>query len=470
MSNSKMFTGRKTIYTDVKTIDRNNLLDVLRKALLAHEVNALEIDYLYRYWKGEQPIHQREKKIRPEINNTIVVNRANEIVAFKVGYVFGEPIQYVSRKGENSEGIGRINDIMSEIDKEAIDKEIAEWFSICGISYRMVLPNKKVSEDNPSPLSVYVLDPRSTFVVHSYSLGEPIVMGVKIVKTANQQVLYCVYTENKYYEVSDGVIIKEEPHSLGFVPIVEYYTSKAKLGEFEKVLDMLNAVNLTMSDRVNGIEQFVSSLMKFVNADISADDFEKLKDLGAIKIKSDSSNPADVAFMTQELNQTQIQVAIDDMYQTILTICGMPNRNGGTSTSDTGSAVALRDGWESAEARAKDVEVMFKRSERQFLTIALRILRDLTDINISLKDIDIKFTRRNYENITEKSNVLVAMLGCNKIHPRLAFEHSGMFNDVESAYKMSEEYAQAQEKKLEELKPKEPIEPGGNPNGSDNPE
>lgn len=34
----------------------------------------------------------------------------------------------------------------------------------------------------------------------------------------------------------------------------------------------------------------------------------------------------------------------------------MPNRNGNASTSDTGSAVIMRDGWSDAEARAKDSE------------------------------------------------------------------------------------------------------------------
>ena len=57
-----------------------------------------------------------------------------------------------------------------------------------------------------------------------------------------------------------------------------------------------------------------------------------------------------------------------------------------------------------------------------------------------LKDIDMKFTRRNYEAIQSKSQVLVSMLQQDKIHPRLAFLHSGLFTDAESAYAMSKEY------------------------------
>jgi SPP1 family phage portal protein len=260
MPDKRLLVGRRSIFTNATTIDRKNVIQVLKDALDIHAQNQSDIDYLFRYWKGEQPIRNRTKTIRPEINNKIVVNRANEIVAFKVGYVFGEPIQYVSRKEETTKGVSALNDIMFSTDKEAIDKELAEWFSICGIAYRMVLPNKKITKDNPSPICVYVLDPRFSFVVHSFALGEPVVMGVKFVTLDKDKILYSVYTENRYYEILEGKIIKEEAHSLGFIPIIEYYTSKAKIGEFEKVIDMLDAINLTISDRVNGIEQFVQSL------------------------------------------------------------------------------------------------------------------------------------------------------------------------------------------------------------------
>ena len=62
-----------------------------------HQQNSWDIDYLYNYYLGDQPILNRQKDIRPEINNKIVENHAMEIVDFKKGYVFGEPIQYVRR-------------------------------------------------------------------------------------------------------------------------------------------------------------------------------------------------------------------------------------------------------------------------------------------------------------------------------------------------------------------------------------
>lgn len=440
--------GRQLIYTDYDHIDASNVVEVLSKALVVFQSNQSDIRYLYDYWKGNQPVLSRVKEIRPEICNRIVVNRANEIVAFKTGYLMGEPVQYVNRGTEESatDAINVLNEYMFAEDKAAEDEDLAEWFSICGTAYRMILPDREDNDEDGAPFHVYTLDPRYTFVVRNSGLGNPVVMAVKFVVTEEHGTVYSIYTDREYFEVVDGNIVKQESHILGEVPIIEYPANKARLGDFEIVLDLLDAINLTASNRLDGVEQFIQSLMVFEGVDVDADDFQRLKQLGGVKVPENG----DVRYLVQELNQTQTQTLIDDMYQTVLTICGMPNRNGGTSTSDTGSAVIMRDGWSAAESRAKRSELMFKKSEKQFLRLVLRIVNTLRGLNLKLSDIEIRFTRRNYENIQEKSQVLTTMLANSKIHPRLAFAHCGMFADPEVAYTMSMEYAEEQQKELVE--------------------
>jgi hypothetical protein len=76
---------------------------------------------------------------------------------------------------------------------------------------------------------------------------------------------------------------------------------------------------------------------------------------------------------------------------------------------------------------------------------------------LKLSDIDIHFTRRNYENIASKSQVLVAMLNNPKIHPELAFQHCGMFADPESAYLQSKAYYDEQMEKWEPVEVNEDV-------------
>ena len=462
--------GRKKIFTDVTEVTRDNVLEVLRKALITHWSNKADMEYLYAYYKGRQPILNRKKEVRPEMQNNVVENRANEIVSFKVGYLMGEPIQYVSRSDDKmvADKITTLNGYCLSEDKAAKDKELADWFHICGTAYRMVLPDSVFEkESDEAPFEIYTLDPRFAFVVYANSIGEPPVMGVKYIQRSDGAVIYSIYTKDRYFEVENqNMIVREEAQSLG-IPIIEYPANNARLGAFEIVLPLLDAINTVDSNRLDGVEQFVQALMLFHNVDISSDDFSKLRDEGALKFKDiDPQYKAEIKYLTSELNHSQTQTLVDHLYHTVLTICGMPNRNGGSSTSDTGSAVIMRDGWSAAEARAKDSELMFKLSEKEFLKLVLHICSDLSDLELKLSNVEVRFTRRNYENIAQKATVLTTMLSNPKIAPVLAFTHCGMFSDPQLAYRMSMDYAEEQEKKAAELASKQKE---VNPDGKGNP-
>lgn len=435
--------GREVIYSSEEVITKENVVKVLKDAYSIHQKNSSDIDYLYNYYKGNQPILQRTKLIRPEINNKIVENHAYEIVDFKKGYVFGEPVQYVRRGEEEkvSDKIALLNEYMFMVDKALQDKDLAEWFNICGTSYRMVLPNKNYTYDSDeSPFEIDTLDPRYTFVVYNNGFGKRPLMGVKYIETEDRKVKFSVYTDNKYYEIVDDKVETEDSHVLGAVPIIEYPANMARIGSFEVVLGLLDALNNIVSNRMDGIEQYIQSFMKFVNCDIDETDFKALKELGAIKIKGEPGNPADVDLVSQELDQSQTQVTKDDIYQMILIICGMPDRNGANrTTGDTGQAVILRDGWSAAESRARDTELVFKSSEKKFLKIVLRVVRDLSHLDLSLSDIDIKFTRNRTDHLLVKTQGMQNQLEAG-IHPQIAIATSGLYSDPEQVYIDSMKY------------------------------
>lgn len=470
--------GRRVIYTDFDEITEENVLMALSHAMGVHNSNRAEIQYLYDYYRGKQPILKRTKEFREEICNKIVENRANEIVSFKVGYLMGEPVQYVNRgNGDDvalSDAINTLNEFVFAEDKAAKDKELADWFTICGTAFRMILPDPSGEEDE-SPFEIYTLDPRNAFVVYHSGLGNKPMMGVRYVTREDGSTIYSVYTKNHYYELRyDGVLgfgqisptpnvfVKSEDHIYGDIPIIEYPANSARLGAFEIVLPLLDALNNVSSNRLDGVEQFIQSLLILKGVDIESEEYKALKENGGLKVPIEG----DAYYLTQELNQTQTQTLVDYMYQTILVICGMPNRNGGSSTSDTGAAVIMRDGWSDAEARAKDTELMFKMSEKRFLRLAIEFANTLRNLDLKLSTIEIRFTRRNYENIQAKAQVLTGLLANDKIHPRLAFEHSGLFVDPDLAYTQSKEYAEERkveaQKELEEFSKTKIIEAQSN--------
>ena len=261
---TKQLFGRKQIHTDVETITAENVVEVLRQALSDHTENQGEIQYLWDYYCGKTPILQKTKEVRESINHKICVNRANEIVTFKRGYGFGEPIQYISR-GTNddiSDEIAELNAQMFLSGKQAEDSALAEWLYVCGLGMRMALPGKDAAE----PVHVYTLDPRHSFVVRYNGLGEPVVMGVKtIIRRDGVTRVHSVYTKDMYFEIENETIVKQKPHVLGMVPIFEYPANRARLGAFEVALPLLDALNEVESNRLDDVEQFVNSFLALLN-------------------------------------------------------------------------------------------------------------------------------------------------------------------------------------------------------------
>ncbi len=451
--------GRKVIYYDDVEITRENVCDVLTKALTIHRINAAEIKKLYRIFRGKQAILDKVKDIRPEINNKIVTNFANQIVTFKTGYLLGKPIQYVSR-GERttklsdtvSGEIDTLNRYASDCDKAARDVELAEWFHICGTSFRMIMSNDGLSKDE-SPFSIYTLDPRFTFVVYSNEVGNKPILGVNSVKKADGTIIYNCWTKNRLFKIKNPVgsissIIEESEHFYGRVPIIEYPANNARLGAFEIVLSLLDAINAAFSDLADGREQFINSLLVIKGADITDEQFAAMRELGGIKVPAEG----DVQYLVSELNQAQNGDTINLMIDTMLEIVGMPKRSGGNGgTSDNGIAIILRDGYSDAESRAADTERIFKKSENEFLRIALRICNAMRGMQLQLASVEPHFTRQNTDNLQSKVQALTMMLASNKIHPRLAWQLSTLVSDPESAYTISQEYEQsliAQEEQL----------------------
>lgn len=431
--------GRLEITTTAVEITRDNVVDELTAALETHDINSSDIDYLYNYYKGDHPtILNRRKQFNDKVNHKIVVNRAAEIVDFKTGYLLSEPVQFIGRDDKASvDSVTTLNDYFYQSGKQQQDMELLDWLHICGTGIRIILPPAE-GEPATAPFRSYVLDPRFSFVVYRSDLSHKRMFGVKFIEV-NDVTTYSVWTENAYFEIQDGEIIKEEARYYGAVPLIEYKANLTRQGAFENVLPLLDSIDEIESNRADAIENFVQALLVFKNCDVEEESFARLKELGGIKVPDNG----DVSYLVQELNQTQTQALVDDLYDAVLTICGIPGRNGanGASTSDTGAATLLRNGWQSATTYAAKTVSYFTQSEKEMLKLALLFASDL---GLTLAQLDIKFPYKNYQNSLEQAQILQLMLQNTgmKIHPQLAFTYCGAFPDAMQAYEMSRQFTE----------------------------
>lgn len=454
--------GRRRIVSDESYVTAANICEVLTKAIPAHQENAAEIDYLHRYRLGDQPILYKQKDVRPEINNQIVENHAKEAVDFFRGYVFGEPLQYV-RVGDAradidlngtvdqpqvdtiSEEIAKLNTVIGYYDKHAVDQDMGDWALVCGTSYRFV--SSGYGDDS---LLTASLDPRRTFVIYSSRVGEPPLMGVTYRVLEDDTVIYYCYTDTDAYRVTGGIMdadgeVEVLPNVLGQC-IIEYPLNKERMGVFEAATSLLDAINRVSSARVDGLEQFVQAYFIILGASVTKEQMESFLELGAICLPpaETSGTRPDMKIEAQELNQADVQRLTNHFYERALTIMGLPDRGGGKASSgDTGYAVQLRDGWAEAESRARDIEIMFRKSEKAFLKVALKILANTKNpkerVQLSARDIGIKFTRNKSDNLLAKVQALQTLLASN-VDPETSFKTVSLFSDPQQAYVNSKPY------------------------------
>lgn len=440
--------GRRQIFTNEMQITDGNVLSVLNKALPTHQQNRTEEIYLEKYMRGIQPILDRVKQFNQEINNKVVVNIANQIVTFKTSEFAGEPIQYISRGNKDGvpEKVATLNSMMLSEGKQSQDMRLAHKMYSTGVGYRLVIHDRDATatgQMDEAPFEIYTPDPQNTFVVRANDVSKRVVMGVTYVylDDAESHVRYTVYTDDVTYTI-DGTtmranrIVSAKRHNFGMVTLIEYPCNADYLGAFEVVLPLLDAYNLTMSNRLDGIEQFIQAVMVFEGVNIEREDFLKMKDLGALVVPErmgGSSGSRSVYYLNEQLDQGQTQTLVNDMYQTILQIVGMPSQgNANTSDSSNNGAIILKNGWWNAEARALETEAMWKSSETEFLKVVLRICEQTNQLTgLRVSDLEPRFGRRSYEDLLTKTQSFSTLIGAGM--PAIqAFTFSKLSKDPES--------------------------------------
>ena len=450
--------GRKVAYTDVEKITVDNVVKVIGNCIGVFNYNKPIIRYLWRYYKGDQPIKYREKLIRDDICNKIEENHAYEIVQFKVGQTYGEPVQFISRKDDEkiNKAVDELNDYLVDANKQDKDIKGGEWQSATGTSFKAI----QRIVDGDIPFRIVVPSPLNTFVIYNRNTEEP-VLAVQELKDEDGRYYKMAFSDTMSFKIVDSKVTEAKLHTYGGIPIIEYPNNHERLSDIELVIDLLDAINNMQSNRMDGVEQFVQSWIKFVNCEVDTEAFEKMKQAGALVVKSINKDyKSEVDVMTQELEQTQCQISKDDLWDNALSVLAIPTKQSNTG-GDTQGAVELRNGWDFSKTRAKLKDSLVKSSEKRLAVAVLNTLRiSGNDLKLSVRDFDVQINHSPQDNMYTKSQTLLQLLQCG-IHPLIAIKTVGLWGDAEKTFLLSKSYldnlwktiddAEEQERKAQEI-------------------
>lgn len=455
--------GRKLIIVD-EQVSANTIIDVMSKAWTNHTRNVVDINYLLDYYFGKQNQDNKNSTsnfYENNIENQTTINYANSTVRTIVGYTYSQGAQITQRKGKHQRDIERLIDIMNYENSETVDNEVGIMASITGMGYFGMFPTKELYSDYMPdyPVVPIALDPRTTFVVCSPELGNPVQLSVTYYssKERRKTVFYC-YTDTETFLIEcDGEntfnnsakIIDYDINPIGLNPITLVKNNQFMQGDFETAIQISDALNQLASDSISDVENVIKSLLIIMNAELTADEATKARKNRILQLIGQPGMNVDAKFIYQQLDSLGIQNLreyFEEAYKTVVGIPDRKTRSGGGG--DTGDAVKLRDGWADIEIVARIKEAYFKIAKKKQLAVAIEILHLLNMVskNFKLEDIDIKLPRNKNDNIQTKAQSFSTLIATNTIAPEDALAMADMTTDITGVVERGKRYIENKKK------------------------
>lgn len=455
--------GRKTIYVNFTEKEllsmseeqqNNKILEVLPEIIDIHETNKAETQYLWDYLIGIQDIANKVKYTREEINNKTVENWCYAFVDFKKSWQLGKPMQYVMLNDSSNKEISKLNQFVRYEGKKAKDLLIYEDVLVAGRGFRYTNFDDKGDEDE-APFSIINVDNKYCEVIYTSKLGNGQVFS--ILETPMQTVMinqetgqpftlyysnYTVYLKNRAIEIdgkSGYQIIDSKPIVLNDHVITEWYVNRGRISLIEIGKDLFDDINYLESLDKDDMEQFVNAIMVFTNAEVDEDEFQAIKDLGAVSIKSTENRKASVELLQARLNAQDTQVYYTRLLVALHQLLGIPmaGDSGAVTSGDTGKAKLTGQGFTSAGIRAESDETMITMCDFQTLKKILKICKQTANSGISTlkaSDIDIKLQRDMSDNLLVKTQGLLNLLSAD-IPREYALPIINLFSDSNAVVK-----------------------------------
>lgn len=466
------FFGLKelTIPADMPLNTQEEIVAALQYVMPKHRFNAQQSRDMYRRYMNDQPIRHKTTICRPEINNIVVENWLWAVVQFKMGFESPDGAVFNSAdKTQDIKAIDVLNKCARLANEQADSQEADMWKYVTGTCFRICRPEDPDAYNGSADVSPYytaTLHPERAGVVYSdtprkrrvlgfsYSDGFDRVTGQPTLHfkayTNTKQFEWEVKAMNPFYAARDVLpLAQTDTASWNFLgekilfpavmPIVEKKLNPNRMGYVALLASLQDAINKLQSARLDGVENFIESLMVFINCQPPTDeDTGEWKPLATgqqLAVKGTPEMPASVQYLVQQLDQGGTQITKEDLLNAFFEIAGMPSRaarqGGGEAT---GQAAYLSDGWADAGTRANIAEVEARKAEMELLLIKLPILRRADtdpafDIGgLTRGDVYVDFPRTRNNNILVKVQALQILIKMG-VDIESAFQVIDLFDD-----------------------------------------
>ncbi len=381
-------------------------LEEIEKLIKAFDVSRY-ID-LQRQYEGVSHITARVNNDTTKPNNKLVNNYQGYIVDTILGYFIGKQINYTS---EDKELMLQLQEIFDNNDESVENLKIAKQLGIKGRTYEILYIDEegkinfqKINAENIIPIYTNEIKPKLIAIIRVWeSLGE----------------IFFSFYDNSYIKngkmkkQADGTIkaeITEELENiLGELPVIEYINNEETIGDFEKVVSLINAYDKARSDTANDFEYFTDAylLLKGCGIDITEnpDGVKAMKQNRLI----DLPEGGDAQFLIKQINDIATENNNTRLKEDIHKFSFTPDLSD-KDFAGGASGVALQLKLFGLEQIAQTKEMFMTLGLRKRLKLIVKYL-NIKGGNYNANDVLINFVRNKPINFKELVETMIMLKG-----------------------------------------------------------
>lgn len=400
----------------------------LIKVLIDHHSKSLHrYEVLQNYYKGKTIIFDR-KKDDHKANNKLVFDYAGYIIDVLQGLFVGKPISYTPAEGAEKY-MEEMQKILDANDEQDENTELAKMMGINGRGYEIVYvnENKEICFNEIKPQNmIFVYDnkikPEPLFAIYlpdADTVGE------------NKKQFIYAYTkkENIVYSTENGgmVEIERTPNIFGEVPVIEFMNNDEGIGDYERVLTLIDEVNVLQSDTSNDFEESTDAILLLygmLNAD--ADDIERIKKDRILLLDSMSGQSA--GWLTKEINDTALQSYKKTLDEAIHKFAKVPNLSDENFAGNI-SGEAMKFKLFATNQIIAQKQRKFKTALTQRLYLITKVMQLKAQTTGDYKDIQVNFNENTPYNELDNANLVKTLIDAGASR-QLAFSKLRGVDDV----------------------------------------
>lgn len=416
---------------------------MLQELLFSHEKIARRQRKLYDiYTSVDLEIQHRQFTDDVKINNKLENDFYSSIVNQCIGYLFGTGLVYDvdSDKYDKDTYKEYQNDLFKWqiVNNIAdLDMETGKYQAICGVAYRICyIEDGEEKVMNIKPWEIIPLEENGVmkYAIRYYKTYNA--EGNEVIKIDFYDDKFITEYVYGYGTVSNETslkVISKKEHLFKYCPVISFENNEDHIGDFEKVMTLVEAYNRLVSDTQNEIEEFRQAYMVFDNdAEIDKETILAARQTGAFTLPEGSK----AYYLTKDINPEFIQLQKDMLEENIYKFSQSVNMtdenfSGGTQTGESRK-------WKILDLENKAIvkERKFEKALREQFKI-LCSSWNVRGKDLKYWDIYIQFSRAIPKDLSYLADVVTKLKGI--VSDRTLISLLPFIDDIDFEFEQREE-------------------------------